>query len=61
MKFVKNLAKLFDKIMQPRNNGKKQKTRIIFMALVLSVDSHGQDGTLIEFRFLNSKIGFWPF
>ena len=31
------------------------------MALVLSVDSRGQDGTLIEFRYLNSKSGFWPF
>ena len=60
-KFVKNFARICNRIMQPQNNSKKQKTKIIFMALVLSVDSRGQDGTLIEFRYLNSKSGFWPF
>ena len=61
VKFGKNFARIFDRIMKPQNIGKKQKTKIIFMALELSVDSCGQDGTLIEFRFLNSKIGFGPF
>ena len=61
LKFVKDFARIYDWIMQPQNNGKKQKTKIIIMALVLSVDSRGQDGTLIEFRHLNSKNGIWPF
>ena len=61
LKFVKNFARIYTRIMQPQNNSKKQKTKIIFMPLVLSVDSRGQDGTLTEFRHLNSKNGFWPF
>ena len=47
LKFVKNFARSYKRIMQPQNNGKKQKTKIIFITLVLSVDSRGQDGTLI--------------
>ena len=47
--------------MQLQNNGKKQKTKIIFMALVLSVDSRGQDGTLIELGYFNFIRGFGPF
>ena len=61
VKFVKNFARIFDRIMQPQNIGKKQKIKIIFVALVLSVDSRGQDGTLIEYRYLNSISGFGPF
>ena len=49
VKFGKNFARIFNRIMQPWNKGKIQKTKIIFMALVLSVDSRGQDATLIEF------------
>ena len=61
VKFVKNFARIFDRIMKPQNNGKKQKTKIIFITLVLSADSRGQDETLIEFRYWNSIGGFGQF
>ena len=61
LKFVKNFARIYNRIMQLQNNSKKQKAKIIFMALVLSVDSRGQDETLIEFRYWNSIGGFGPF